>query len=709
MQRLPLPLGLSSELASAMISPALAIRQRIIESVFTEPCFKGEQLAHAEVTSLQSLYLLNEGARELKAFEAAQLPAADIAAVLSEVGKPAGCLPMIQGYDSLPAIPTELVSFSHATLEFFVSLPRLSLSEQELCLLRERLQVVYETSRSEESQVDIEESAEELTNEEGENEDEEQPEVIEPRPIPPENWLETLSATFQLNPISLHWVMLEGVERYGWKRGEESAESALDRLSIGVLRLFGYRWPGELPTECQPAPAPADSDGVAPITDGCHKISLGRRVSEFWSDTGGTAAATRFEFLVGVPIARYLEREFFPRHVRQFRGRPAVWQVQTQPSGRGGTPVFSCFIYSHRAAGALPNLRTQYSGMLRTSFESELRALETLTDLTADQSARKGKLGFWIEELRQFQEALEGVEADGFSTRELRRYAIADAFHSLARRWLGRLREQLRSGPLPDWQEKAVNDDLHPDLLTWIAEAVEHVDRQCVAVAPEHPGPDPADKEVTSAAIAESFRGQALAMIRIALEAVCREWQSQFDKGLLQPLREQVKAAEQEYKQLEDNIENKLRRKDLKSRVKALKSEIASLSAKSGALAERIREWRCTEAEKWVDWLATQPLYDEFTSLDGRRPIPQTVPEMVSQESQYVPDVNDGVRVNIAPLQKAGILARDVLAAKDVEKAIADRAEWRADERRWCRQGVLPQPGWWPEPKAPTKVCGETA
>jgi hypothetical protein len=198
-------------------------------------------------------------------------------------------------------------------------------------------------------------------------------------------------------------------------------------------------------------------------------------------------------------------------------------------------------------------------------------------------------------------------------------------------------------------------------------------------------------------------------MIRIALEAVCRGWQSQFDKALLQPLREQVKATEQEYKQLEDNIENKLARKDLKSKVKALKSEIARLSTKSEALAERIREWRCTEAETWVDWLAMQPLYDEFTSLDGRRPIPQTVAELISQESQYVPDVNDGVRVNIAPLQKAGILARDVLAAKDVEKAIADRAEWRADERRWCRQGVLPHPGWWPEPKASTREGEETA
>jgi len=31
------------------------------------------------------------------------------------------------------------------------------------------------------------------------------------------------------------------------------------------------------------------------------------------------------------------------------------------------------------------------------------------------------------------------------------------------------------------------------------------------------------------------------------------------------------------------------------------------------------------------------------------------------------------VRVNIAPLQKAGLLTADVLAGKDADKAIADR------------------------------------
>ena len=75
-------------------------------------------------------------------------------------------------------------------------------------------------------------------------------------------------------------------------------------------------------------------------------------------------------------------------------------------------------------------------------------------------------------------------------------------------------------------------------------------------------------------------------------------------------------------------------------------------------------------------------------------PAPATV-EAFPRRACLRSDANDGVRVNVAPLQKAGLLAGDVIAKKDVEKAIGDRAEWRADERRWCREGKLPKCGWW--------------
>jgi len=95
--------------------------------------------------------------------------------------------------------------------------------------------------------------------------------------------------------------------------------------------------------------------------------------------------------------------------------------------------------------------------------------------------------------------------------------------------------------------------------------------------------------------------------------------------------------------------------------------------------------------------LVTGEDLDEWTSRDGVVAHPKAEEEFYMQERRYDPDINDGVRVNIAPLQKAGLLAANVLSTKDVEKAITDRTEWRADERRWCREDKLPKPGWWKE------------
>lgn len=93
--------------------------------------------------------------------------------------------------------------------------------------------------------------------------------------------------------------------------------------------------------------------------------------------------------------------------------------------------------------------------------------------------------------------------------------------------------------------------------------------------------------------------------------------------------------------------------------------------------------------------VAAKESLDHWVSRDGQAEPPASRTEFEAQEMRYDPDLNDGVRVNIAPLQKFGLLAADVLDAKDIEKAIADRAEWRSDERRWCREGKLPKPGWW--------------
>ncbi len=98
--------------------------------------------------------------------------------------------------------------------------------------------------------------------------------------------------------------------------------------------------------------------------------------------------------------------------------------------------------------------------------------------------------------------------------------------------------------------------------------------------------------------------------------------------------------------------------------------------------------------------LAKEPL--DRWSGDGLTP-PVNRDELVRTERAWHVDLNDGVRVNIAPLQLAGLLASDVLKAADAKKAMADRARWRADERRWVREGKLPRCDWMPErvPESP--------
>jgi SAM-dependent methyltransferase len=136
----------------------------------------------------------------------------------------------------------------------------------------------------------------------------------------------------------------------------------------------------------------------------------------------------------------------------------------------------------------------------------------------------------------------------------------------------------------------------------------------------------------------------------------------------------------------------KTRTPDQDARRAELEIQIEELSEFDQRLEASIEQGFMSPA---LEKIADKETIDKWTSRDGKAPPPATRDAFIAQERRYHPDVNDGVRVNIAPLQKAGLLAADVIATKDLGKAISDRAEWRADERSWCREGKLPHPGWW--------------
>ncbi|MBW7883551.1 MAG: hypothetical protein H3C34_13110 [Caldilineaceae bacterium] len=131
-------------------------------------------------------------------------------------------------------------------------------------------------------------------------------------------------------------------------------------------------------------------------------------------------------------------------------------------------------------------------------------------------------------------------------------------------------------------------------------------------------------------------------------------------------------------------------------------AQAAALIQELEDFARRLRQveeagFACQELDKYLEH---EPL-DRWAG-DGVLP-PASRAELRAQEQAWHVDINDGVRVNIAPIQQADLLASDVLAKKDVPKAIADRARWRSDERRWVREGKLPRCGWMDEsvPESP--------
>jgi hypothetical protein len=305
---------------------------------------------------------------------------------------------------------------------------------------------------------------------------------------------------------------------------------------------------------------------------------------------------------------------------------------------------------------------------------------------------------------------LEDVSLRGFGPDALhpalRQYGINDALLSLTAAWLRRLSETIDKEPLSDWADAAAKTKLHPDLHKWLQDSLSNLNHFCAVLGPKPPDEKSLDTDPTSKELAPLVCHEAKSMVERSLELGCDRWWKPLDAAVLEPLRQEIKTAKAEIEKIDEELKTEgllfQRRNELGERKHELKVKIKSIKADHDEKSERARKvrieiekWTCPEAETWEAWLCAQTLFDAVASLDGQRPPPHSIADFITQESRYAPDINDGARVNIAPIQKAGLLHADVLDAKDADKAIADRAEWRADERRWVREGKLPQPGWW--------------
>ena len=160
---------------------------------------------------------------------------------------------------------------------------------------------------------------------------------------------------------------------------------------------------------------------------------LRQLVTEFSAEVA-PAVEREIGQLLGKPLDRWLETEFFRYHVGRFGKRPVVWQIQTGKYSAARKPALAVAVYAHRVnADTLPKIRKPYLSTLRTRFETELRGIEARP--TAEQNQqRKKEIEGAIAELARFDLQLETVILSGCSCKEIE--SDADPAHSALRRYI---------------------------------------------------------------------------------------------------------------------------------------------------------------------------------------------------------------------------------------------------------------------------------
>ena len=708
------------ELAGLMI----ANKVQILSSIPTENSFdvwglcKGVGIYHVvdqtikTTNELIAFLLMQESRNEIVCCNSLGLEDEDVKLYTNDVGTPAGLHPAINGYDAPPEIPNisgkRVEAETLHVMEPFYS--KMVLKNENLDYLRSRLKQLY-TLELNDLTYGKAGRVYPINHEETDN--------SHPMcPIPSESFLEELSQYLCIHPFSVYWLLKEGIENEGWRCPREDHRIAADRFTVIILQLLGHRWPKQIETN-EPIPDWADQDGIIPLTDVTNEQTLLNRVRDRISAEfeGGDVTSIEREFaeIMGKPLDQWLEVEFFKHHVKQFKKRPIAWQIQSGKYARNNKPAFACLVYYHKLDGdLLPKIRTHYIGPLRQRCETELRGIEALPlDARSDrQEKRRIELETQIEELKDFDSKLKDLTESAFGPRRmiphLRQNALEDSMLCLKTRWLKKLSGIMQQYPLKDWITLAEQAEVHENLPEWIMEPVYNLHYFCSKVGAHTPKEKTFKDDPGAGELAEIICSRAENMVKGSLRLVCTSWWKNLDDAVFTPLRKRIRDLQEELKLLKEKeaVEGKenpqlisdfeMRIESIKMEMKPLRKALADKTEKAKRIRDEIENWSNTDALTWEPWLATQHMYDAISGIDSQHNPPGSIQDFIRQESAYLPDIDDGVRVNIVPLQKAGVLAGDVLAKKDLDKAISDRAEWRADERRWVREGKLPQPGWWP-------------
>ena len=244
-------------------------------------------------------------------------------------------------------------------------------------------------------------------------------------PIPAETFLEELSQKLEIHPISVYWLLEELRREEGLVCPPELKRQTEDYFSVKLLRMLGHRWPMQDQYEQEQGhpfldPRWLDDDGIIPLTPGTGEVVLADRFARFLDAEFGEARGHAVEVEAGqilgwkpgdewgkqkpTTLARWFEREFFRRHVSQFKRRPIAWHL-TSPHG-----AFQAIVYYHKFdKNRLALLRARY---VRNVIESLRHDLAEAAGAGQDRATlnRVAALEAQLADVQEFDARLQRLQ-----------------------------------------------------------------------------------------------------------------------------------------------------------------------------------------------------------------------------------------------------------------------------------------------------------
>lgn len=666
----------------------------INENNFNINIFKNQTIQHYSTSSqilnffeLSLYYTYNQHAIEIEVNSIYQFTESEIEKIYEFIGVP------IFNYPYFDLKVEELLKLRKYKISNLHNLKRISPNQSEFDSIKNNLKILFEAGTGNRVVLDNENIGE---NDSTKEDNDELAVVGTKIPIPVETFLEELSQKLEINPISIYWLLKEGIEKEGWRSIPEERKYTLDRFTVYILRLLGHRWPLQIEAN-EPLPDWADTDGIIPISQDTGEVTLYSRLRERIAEDFGESNISKeenyFNEVIGTTLERWHRKDFFKHHTSQFKKRPIAWHITSNSRPRRNTEAaFEAVLYYQKIDGDFfSKVRTQYLALVLRKFKTELNSLERYESKTGEQSARIIFLEELIQELETFDRTIQTLILSGFDTPALKKIAVDDAEQVLAIEWRKKIAElfnnskndvsqfveetftELKYTYLQQFEYKLIESQkkFNEDLTAQVEELYSNMSKELTLSRPRKNGE----------------------VIDFESENDLRKWFSDRRGKFV------IEAKKWFNENLSAFLTNWIKQ-DLKTYTKkagkdAVQSLHSAINKSFEIMKEMITNIEFNGIDELESWGMNLDIYDDFCRIKPNKAKPTTFAEFIHQEMSYLPDINDGVRVNIAPLQKLGILQDIVLQPKDISKAIADRAEWRSDERRWCRDEKLPIPGWW--------------